>query len=98
MGITIDPEETETRILHELVDFHDKDVVEVGCGNGRMTWRYAERARFVLALDPNEALIAEARQQMPERLQSMVSFLTGDAQSVGLPEQGFDVAILSWSL
>ena len=98
MGITIDPEETETRVLHELVDFHDKDVVEVGCGNGRMTWRYAERARSILALDPNQALIAEAHQQMPETLQSIVSFRTGDAQSVGVTAQGFDIAILSWSL
>jgi ubiquinone/menaquinone biosynthesis C-methylase UbiE len=98
MGVTIDPEGTEIRILHELVDFRSKDVVEVGCGDGRMTWRYAEQARSVLALDPNEDRIAEAEQQMPESLQSIVTFRTGDVQSVGLPDEGFDVAILSWSL
>jgi len=98
MGVSIDPEGTETRILHDLVDFRNKDVVEVGCGNGRMTWRYAEQARSVLALDPNEALIAEAHQKMPDAVRSIVTFRTGDVQSVGLPDEGFDVAILSWSL
>jgi ubiquinone/menaquinone biosynthesis C-methylase UbiE len=98
MGVTIDPEGTETRTLHKLVDFAGKDVVEIGCGDGRMTWRYAELARSVLGLDPNEARITEALEQTPEILQATVTFRAGDVQSVGLPDHGFDVAILSWSL
>lgn len=98
MGVTIDPEGTETRILHELVDFTAKDVVEVGCGDGRMTWRYAKLARSVLGLDPNETRIAEAREYMPETLGPIVTFRVGNVESVGLPDRGFDVAILSWSL
>jgi ubiquinone/menaquinone biosynthesis C-methylase UbiE len=98
MGVTIDPEGTETRILHELVDFAGKDVVEIGCGDGRMTWRYAELARSVLALDPNEERITEARERTPETLKAIVTFRAGDATSAGLPEKGFNVAILSWSL
>ena len=97
-GVTIDPEGTETRTLHELVDFAGKDVVEIGCGDGRMTWRYAELARSVLGLDPNEASIAGAREQIPENLQASVTFRVGNVESVGLPDRGFDVAILSWSL
>jgi ubiquinone/menaquinone biosynthesis C-methylase UbiE len=86
MGVTIDPEGRETQILHDLVDFRGKDVVEVGCGAGRMTWRYAGQARSVLALDPNEDAIAEAERQMPQALQSIVSFRTGDVRSVRLRE------------
>ena len=37
----LDPEGVETRVLHDLVDFRGKDVLEIGCGDGRMTWRYA---------------------------------------------------------
>ncbi|HCG00064.1 MAG TPA: hypothetical protein DEV93_05920 [Chloroflexi bacterium] len=97
-GVTIDPEGTETRVLHELVDFVGKNIVEVGCGDGRMTWRYAESARSVLAVDPDEASIAHAIEQRPETLQSIVTFRAGDVETVGLPEARFDVAILSWSL
>jgi ubiquinone/menaquinone biosynthesis C-methylase UbiE len=98
MAVTIDPEGTETAIIRDLVDFSGKDVVEIGCGDGRMTWRYAEPARSVLGLDPNQARIAEARRQTPEPLKATVNFRLGDVQSVSLPNQGFDVAILSWSL
>ncbi len=54
MTFALDPEETESRVLHSLVDFDGKDVLEVGCGNGRLTWRFADRAASVMALDPNE--------------------------------------------
>jgi ubiquinone/menaquinone biosynthesis C-methylase UbiE len=97
-GVTIDPEGSETRVLHDLVDFAGTDVVEVGCGDGRMTWRYAGSARSVLGLDPNEARIVRAIQQTPETLQSSVTFRAGDVESVTLPDAAFDMAILSWSL
>lgn len=98
MGVTIDPEGTETRILHELVDFAGKDVVEVGCGDGRMTWCYADLTRSVLGIDPNEDRTRDARERTPDTLRPSVSFRAGDVQSVGLPDEGFDIAILSWSL
>jgi cyclopropane fatty-acyl-phospholipid synthase-like methyltransferase len=33
----IDPEGVETRAIRELIDFAGKDVLEIGCGEGRMT-------------------------------------------------------------
>jgi hypothetical protein len=35
MSLAMDPEGVETRALHELVDFGDRDVLEVGCGDGQ---------------------------------------------------------------
>ena len=98
MGYAIDPEGHETRILHDLVDFHDKDVVEVGCGDGRMTWRYAAQARSVLALDPKEDRVAQAIASAPAALQPIVTFRVADIATVSLPAGAFDVALLSWSL
>jgi ubiquinone/menaquinone biosynthesis C-methylase UbiE len=98
MGYAIDPEGTETRILHELVDFRDKDVVEVGCGDGRMTWRYAAPARSVLALDPNEARIETAIESTPDALKPIVAFRVADIAHASLPAGAFDVALLAWSL
>jgi len=34
------------------VDFSGKDVLEIGCGNGRVTWCYADSVASVLAVDP----------------------------------------------
>ena len=98
MGYVVDREGNETRVLHDLVDFRGTDVVEIGCGDGRMTWRYAGLARSVLNLDPNQERIRAASKSTPSILKPIVTFRVGDVSSIELPENGFDVAILSWSL
>ena len=97
MVVKFDPEEVETGVIHELVDFNGKDALEIGCGNGCMTWRFADEAASVLALDPKEAEIAAAKERIPDALKATVSFQVADS-GVDLLEGAFDVAIIPWSL
>ena len=94
----LDPEGVETRVLHDLVDFSGKDVLEVGCGDGRMTWRYADAAASVLAFDPDEPLIAAAREEMPEHLNAKVAFRVAGMMDVELADAAYDVGLFSWSI
>lgn len=98
--VSIDPEGTEIGVIHELVDFSGKAVLEVGCGDGRMTWRYAEQAASVLALDTNQEKIEQAIKNTPESVRAKVRFLMADINDVELelPIETFEVAILSHSL
>ena len=101
LAVLRDPEEAETRAIHELVDFARADVLEVGCGDGRLTWRYAERTRSVLALDPDGAAIEQARTSLaslPDPLRHSVAFQAADITNVELPAQAFDVVVLASSL
>jgi 2-polyprenyl-3-methyl-5-hydroxy-6-metoxy-1,4-benzoquinol methylase len=98
MAVRRDPEEAETRVIHELVAFAGADVLEVGCGDGRLTWRYAERTRSVLALDPDPAAIEQARASLPEQWRQTVMFQVADITSADLPSEAFDVVVLAWSL
>jgi ubiquinone/menaquinone biosynthesis C-methylase UbiE len=98
MGYDIDPEGNETRVLHELIDFHQRDILEVGCGDGRLTWRYAGRTRSVLALDPNAERVEQAIASTPAALKTVVTFQVADIAQASLPQEAFDVVILSWSL
>jgi ubiquinone/menaquinone biosynthesis C-methylase UbiE len=98
MPVTLDPEERETDVIHALIDFSGKDVLEIGCGDGRMTWRYAARTRSVLGLDPVVASIDQARADTPADLRATARFEVGDITSVALPTAAFDVVALSWSL
>ena len=88
----------ETEVVNRLVDFDGQDVLEIGCGDGRLTWRFAERTASVLALDPIESDIVAAKKNMPDTLRSKVTFRCEDIRTAKLEEESFDVAVFSWSL
>lgn len=98
MGPRIDPDGIEVEVLHELVDFAGADVLEVGCGDGRVTWGYADEAASVLAVDVDGDQIAQAIRSTPARLGSKVRFVEADINQVELAAEGYDIAILAHSL
>jgi ubiquinone/menaquinone biosynthesis C-methylase UbiE len=93
-----DPEGAETRALAELVDFTGLRVLEVGSGDGRLTWRYAGPTRRVLGIDPEAESVKTARADLPPELARRVRFRVLDAEELEEPPGTFDVAFLSWSL
>jgi cyclopropane fatty-acyl-phospholipid synthase-like methyltransferase len=100
MSIRLDPEGHEIAALFDLVNLGGKDVLEIGCGDGRLTWRYAERARHVVAIEPFAKAIDRARQRILEAVIDKVELRNvgfEDFASTSEPST-FDVAILSWSL
>ena len=100
MTIRFDPEGNETRALFDMVDFSHKRVLEIGCGEGRLTWRYADKAARVTAIDPNAEQIELAREQMPEHLQDRIEFHDSAFENFAAVQQSstYDVVILSWAL
>jgi 2-polyprenyl-3-methyl-5-hydroxy-6-metoxy-1,4-benzoquinol methylase len=102
VDITMDPENRESEALFRLSGgFADASVLEIGCGDGRLTWQIAPQARRVVGIDPKEERIARARQDTPSNLESRVLFtaqsLEDYAASIPSSER-FDRALLSWSL
>ena|SRR3989442_4854797 len=98
MGFVMDADGAEDRAVHRLVDFRGKRVLEIGCGDGRLTWRYADLAAAVLALDPKPGEIDRARARRPEGLGDRVTFRVADVTAEELPAAAFDVALFSRSL
>ncbi len=94
----LDPEGMETRVLHGLVRLAGRDVLEIGSGDGRLTWRYAERAASVVGLEPEESHVLRAKAAMPAPLRNRIDFRVADAASVELPDAAFDVVVLAWSI
>jgi 2-polyprenyl-3-methyl-5-hydroxy-6-metoxy-1,4-benzoquinol methylase len=93
-----DPDLVEPRAIGELVDLAGKRVIDVGCGDGRMTRFAAERALSVYAFDPNEERVEEARASLPAGLRGRVSFRIHGAEQLDLARRRFDVALCGWSL
>jgi len=98
MCFVMDADGAEDRAVHQLVDFRGKHVLEIGCGDGRLTWRYADLAATVLALDPKPEEIDRARARLPATLSGRVTFRVADVTAEELPAAAFDVALFSRSL
>jgi 2-polyprenyl-3-methyl-5-hydroxy-6-metoxy-1,4-benzoquinol methylase len=98
MDIRIDPENSESLALSQYADlFKDKRVLEVGCGDGRVTQLIAPHAAFVHAIDPDTEDIAEAEESFPTELRHKVHFEAVGIESFS-SETRFDAVLMSWSL
>lgn len=98
MTLRIDPERNEIRALRQVTSWRGKRVLEVGCGDGRLTRRLAGLSAHIQAIDPEAAQIRVARRELPRRLASRVRFRTGSAVRLEQPAETFDVVVFSWSL
>jgi cyclopropane fatty-acyl-phospholipid synthase-like methyltransferase len=101
MTIRLDPEENEIRALLKFTgSFEDKSVLEIGCGDGRLTWRYADHAAHVTGIDPDADRINNALAAFPRHLRKKVELhnLGLDDFAAQAHTDQFDIAILAWSL
>jgi ubiquinone/menaquinone biosynthesis C-methylase UbiE len=94
----VDPDRIEITAIRELVDVTGRRVVEVGCGDGRITFQYAADTASVLAFDSDEDAIRTARDETPQELRNRIRFEAADAAQIELPQGEFDLALFSWSL
>ncbi len=87
----------ELRLIERFVSLAGRDIIEIGCGDGRLTFQYARRARTVVALDANKAEIERARAEAGRIDARNIRFLARPAHG-RLPGGPFDVALFTWSL
>jgi len=92
------PDGMEIRLIERFTTLRGRRVLEVGCGDGRLTFQYARTAGQVLAIDPDRPSIDEALDQQAMLGVRNVTFRVGSVER--LPARGapFDVALFSWSL
>ena len=94
----LDPEGTHLAALRRLCDFHGKRVLELGCGDGRLTVAIAADAASVLAFDPDSAAIERARRSLPTNLAGRVDYTVASGTQIELVPRSFDMTVFSWSL
>jgi 2-polyprenyl-3-methyl-5-hydroxy-6-metoxy-1,4-benzoquinol methylase len=94
----LDPEGAHLAALRRLARFDGLRVLEMGCGDGRLTPGLAERAASVLAFDPDAASVAAAERSLPAELRGRVEFRAAAAESVEIERGSFDLVVFSWAL
>ena len=88
----------ERGLIERFVSLRRKRVLEVGCGDGRLTFQYAPIASSVLAIDPDRPSIDEAAAEQHRRGFANVDFQVGSIEGLAARGAPFDVALFSWSL
>lgn len=98
MALRLDPEEHEVDALHALLPKHSGlRVLEIGCGDGRLTRRYAHMADRIVAVDSSASELDEFRSTMPPAFAGRIELRTSPVETLHVPRD-FDVVLMSWSL
>jgi ubiquinone/menaquinone biosynthesis C-methylase UbiE len=98
MTLQKDPEYNELKYLHRFADFTGKRVLEIGCGEGRMTWQYAKGTQMAIGIDPDMDALRIAEVDRPYDLVGSVHFSCAASEYLPFSKETFDIAILAWSL
>jgi ubiquinone/menaquinone biosynthesis C-methylase UbiE len=94
----LDPEGVHLAALLRLADFRGKTVLELGCGDGRLTLGIAEEAASVLAFDPDADVVDRALRGLPPELADRVTYRVASGMELEVERHAFDLVVFSWSL
>ena len=83
----------ELRKIDGFVKLDGKHILEVGCGDGRLTAFLAQKADKVTAIDPEENQIKTAKAAVQG-----VDFQIGYGEALAFPDESFDLVFFSYSL
>ncbi|MEA1970536.1 MAG: class I SAM-dependent methyltransferase, partial [Thermodesulfobacteriota bacterium] len=89
----LDKEKIEFGMIERIADLKGARVLEVGCGDGRLTLLLAGKSGELVAIDPDGARIAEARKNI-----SGVDFRIGSGEALEFEDESFDLIIFTMSL
>jgi len=88
----------EIRTALKHASFDDGDILEIGCGDGRLTFKYAGKARRVVAIDPITDSIKTAKRGAPKSLAGKLEFRVGGGERLTFPDSSFNTVFFTWSL
>ena len=78
-------------------DFTGRRLLEIGCGDGRLTGEIAGEAGYLCGVDPDLAALHAAQKTRPHSLTAPVDFCAAPAESLPLAGRRFDFVLFSWS-
>jgi len=92
-----DPEGAELSHLAAACQPAGRDLLEIGCGAGTLTWQYAGLPRKVVGIDPAAAPLRQAKGAGPAPLPH-VAFIQAKGEALPFPAHTFDIVLFASSL
>ena len=79
-------------MIEKFVSLQDHKVLEIGCGEGRMSKLLAPKSRKYIAIDPDEQSIEKAKSEIPD-----VDFRIGSGEALEFEDGSFPIILFTLS-
>ena len=79
--------------IEEFVDLSGRELLEIGCGDGRLSSLLADKVKRLTAIDPDQDMINQACKEI-----SGVDFRVGYGEKLEFNDRSFDIVLFSYSL
>lgn len=93
MPLEVDPARVMLGHILDAGDFRSARVLEVGAGDGRLTFQYAAAPRSVVAIDNNVSDILAASKSLQPN--GNLHFLCASATALPFPAQHFSIVLFA---
>ena len=80
-------------MIEQFVALQDQKILEVGCGDGRMSKLLAHNSRKYIAIDPDKQSIEKAKSELPN-----VDFRIGSGEALEFEDESFPIILFTLSL
>jgi ubiquinone/menaquinone biosynthesis C-methylase UbiE len=79
--------------IEEFIELNRKTLLEIGCGDGRLTALLAGKTDAITAIDPDEGSVQAARRNI-----CGVNFQVGSGEELDFAAETFDIVMFGYSL
>ena len=79
--------------IEEFVDLSGREMLEIGCGDGRLSSLLADKVNHLTAIDPDQAMINQAGKKI-----NGVDFRVGYGENLEFNNRSYDIVLFSYSL
>ncbi|MEM7347355.1 MAG: class I SAM-dependent methyltransferase, partial [Chloroflexota bacterium] len=84
-----DPEGIELQLLSQFANITDCSILEIGCGEGRLTWLYGPLAKSIVGVDINSTKLDLAKENQPHILNTSLLFAQTRAEQLPFVTNSF---------
>ena len=84
---------SDLKKIEEFVELGNQSLLEVGCGDGRLTALLTGKTGTITAIDPDAASIDSARKDVSD-----ADFMIGSGEKLQFTDHAFDIILFSYSL
>ena len=90
-----DPENIEQTYLQQYIAPHGGRVLDIGCGDGRLTWSLSGNARHIVGTDLDMQDLRIAQKVLIEAGTKKICFTAAQGESLPFSKETFSQAIFS---